>query len=160
MPSATITTEVPVPENPQTGSLKIAVLLNPTKVDMPSLGVSTSLGQVSATSSTKTSTSDLQPTVTSGNTDTGQDLSPAQDFSDVDSLPGRSDKDSEDGEISNFETQEQNEEINCRETVRVVRAFLGWSHILDFECSVGDVDGSDNPWKGKYPCKISRAHDG
>ena len=53
VPSATITTKVPVPEKPQTSSLKIAVPLNPTKVDMPGPGVFTSLGQVSATSSTR-----------------------------------------------------------------------------------------------------------
>ena len=70
-------------------------------------------------------------------------------------LTSRSDKDSEDGEISDFETQEQNEEMNYREMVRAVRAFLGWSHILDL-CSVGDVDRSDNPWKGKHPLKMGK----
>ena len=81
---------------------------------MPGPGVSTSLGQVSTTSSTKTSTSDLQPTATSGDAGAGagQDLPLDQDFSDIDSLPGWSDRDSEDGEISDSETQEQNEEMN------------------------------------------------
>ena len=42
--------------------------------------------------------------------------------------------------------------MNYRETVRSVRAFLGWSHIPDFEAAVGDTDNrSDNPWKGKHP---------
>ena len=36
--------------------------------------------------------------------------------------------------------------MNYRETVRSVRAFLGWSHIPDFEAAVGDTDNrSDNP---------------
>ena len=82
LPSATITAELPIPEKPQTGSLNIAAPLNPTKVDMPSPGVSVSLGQVSTTTSTKASTSNLQPANSSG--DTGQDISAAQDFSDVD----------------------------------------------------------------------------
>ena len=42
--------------------------------------------------------------------------------------------------------------MNYRETVRSVRAFLGWSNIPDFEATVGDTDNrSDNPRKGKYP---------
>ena len=46
--------------------------------------------------------------------------------------------------------------MNYRETVRAVRAFLGWSHIPDFEYSVADGDRSDNPWKGKHPRKTDK----
>ena len=65
-------------------------------------------------------------------------------------------KDSEDGEISDSEVAEQNEEMNYRETVRAVRAFLGWSHIPDFEFSVADGNRSNNPWKGKHPRKSGK----
>ena len=51
---------------------------------------------------------------------------------------------------------EQNEEMNYRETCRSVRAFLGWTHIPDFELSVSDGDRSDNPWKGKHPRKTGK----
>ena len=156
VPSATVTAELLVLEKPQTGSLNITAPLKPTRMDMPSLGVFMSLDQSSTTTSTKTSYSTLQPIVSSGVTGTGPDITTAQDFSDVDSLTGRSDKDSEDGQISDSETQEQNEEMNYWETVRAVRAFFCWSYIPDFECSVGDVDPSDNPWKGKHPCKTGK----
>ena len=53
VPSATITAELPVPDKPQTGSLNIAAPLKLTKVDMPGLGISMSLGQTSNTTSTK-----------------------------------------------------------------------------------------------------------
>ena len=46
--------------------------------------------------------------------------------------------------------------MNYRETVRAVRAFLGWSHIPDFELSASDRDRSDNPWKGKHPRKTGK----
>ena len=71
----------------------------------------------------------------------------------LDPLPDRSDRDSgEEGKLSDTEVTERNEEMNHRETVRSVRAFLGWTHILDFEPAVGDTDNrSDNPWKGKHP---------
>ena len=71
----------------------------------------------------------------------------------LDPLPDRSDGDSgEEGELSDTEVTERNEEMNYRETVRSVRAFLGWTHIPDFEPAVGDSDNrSDNPWKGKHP---------
>ena len=39
--------------------------------------------------------------------------------------------------------------MNYWETVQAVRAFLGWSHIPDFEYSATDGDRSGNPWKGK-----------
>ena len=71
----------------------------------------------------------------------------------VDSFPNHSDKDSgEEGELSDSEVTEKNEEMNYRETVWAIRAFLGWTHIPDFEPSVGDSDNrSDNPRKGKHP---------
>ena len=37
-----------------------------------------------------------------------------------------------------------------------MRAFLGWSHIPDFEFSATDGDRSDNPWKGKHPRKSGK----
>ena len=79
-------------------------------------------------------------------------------LSDGEPLPDRSDKDSgEEGELSDSEVNEKNEEMNYRETVRSVRAFLGWSHIPDFEVSVGDTDDcSDNPWKGKHPRRTGK----
>ena len=72
--------------------------------------------------------------------------------SDVESVTGRSEKNSEEGEISDTETVEQNEEMKGR----AVRAFLGWSHIPDFELSATDGDRSDNPWKGKHPRKSGK----
>ena len=132
MPSTSTIDVLPAPEKSQTGPLNIAKSANPI--------------------STKTATAKLHPTASSS--DTGQDVSTAPEYSDVESLTGRSDKDSEDGEISDSETNEQNEEMNYRETVRAVRAFLGWSHIPNF--SVADGDRSDNPWKGKNPRKMGK----
>ena len=71
-----------------------------------------SLDQSSTTTSTKTSTSNLQPTGSSGVTGTGQDISQWLKISLMLTLTGRSDKDSEDREISDSETQEQNKEMN------------------------------------------------
>ena len=101
-------------------------------------------------------TTDPQPAASSGVPVSGQFFSKAPDDSDVESLTGRSDKDLEEGEISDCETVEQNEEMNYRETVRAVRAFLEWSHIPDFEYSATDGDRSDNPWKGKHPRKTGK----
>ena len=51
---------------------------------------------------------------------------------DVDPSHDQSDRDSgEEGELSNSEVTEKNEEMNYRETVRAVRAFLGWTFIPD-----------------------------
>ena len=76
---------------------------------------------------------------------------------DVELLPDQSDKYSgEEGELSDSEITENNEEMNYRETVRGVRAFLGWTHIPDFEPSAGDSDRSDNPWKGKHPRRTGK----
>ena len=123
MPSSTDNSDLLVPNKPKTGSLQITSL-NPTKVDLPGLEVSTSLCQVSAASSTNTSTIDVPPAASAGATGASQDVSPDQELSDVESIPSWSDKDSEEGEISDSETQEQNEEMNYRETVRAVHAFL------------------------------------
>ena len=69
-----------------------------------------------------------------------------------DVFPDQSDKDSgEEGELSDSEITEKNEEMNYREMVQAVRAFLGWMHIPDFEASAGNMDRSDNPWNGKHP---------
>ena len=85
-------------------------------------------------------------------------VQPDPALSDGDPIPDRSDKDSgEEGELSDSEVAERNEEMNYRETVRSVRAFLGWSHIPDFEAAVGDTDNrSDNPWKGKHPRRTGK----
>ena len=156
VPSDFIIDDLPVPEKPQTGSENISKSTNPTKVDLPGPGASLSLVQDSTTNSGKASAAELHPTASSGDTGTGQDFSTAQDYSDVESLPSWCDKDSEDGEISDSEANEQNEEMNYRETLRAVRAFLSLSHIPDFELSVADGDRSDNPWKGKHPRKTGK----
>ena len=77
-------------------------------------------------------------------------------MSEDDTFQAQSDKESEEGEISDAEVQEKNEEMNYRETVRAVRAFLGFTQIPDFEASTGDYDCSDNPWKGKHPWKSGK----
>ena len=46
--------------------------------------------------------------------------------------------------------------MNYRETLRAVRAFLGWAHIPDFEYSAIDGNRCDNPWKGKHPRKMGK----
>ena len=58
---------------------------------------------------------------------------------------------------SNKEVAECYEKMTFRETVRAVRAFLGWSYIPDFEASPGDTDRSDNTWKGKHPRRMQKA---
>ena len=40
--------------------------------------------------------------------------------------------------------------------MRAVRAFLGFTHIPDFQPATGDYDRSDNPWKGKHPRKSGK----
>ena len=139
---------LPVPEKSQTGPLNFVKPAISTKEDMSGPDDSLSLGQDSSVVSTESTTAVLHPTALPGDTGagTGQNISTAPEYSDVESLTGWSDKDSEEGEIS---ASEQNEEMNDRETVRAVRAFLGWSHI---PFSVADGDRSDNPWKGKHPC--------
>ena len=100
------------------------------------------------------------PQHSSGSTSFAPDsfTQPDPPLSDGEPLLDRSDKDSgEEGELSDSEVVERNEEMNYRETVRSVRAFLGWSHIPDFEAAVGDTDNrSDNPWKGKHPRRTGK----
>ena len=65
--------------------------------------------------------------------------------------------DSEDGQLSDStETPEQTEDMTYRETVRSVRAFMGWHHIPTFESDYTEPDKSNNPWKGKHPRKPTR----
>ena len=127
-------------------------------MDIPGPGAFLSLGHDSCTGSSVLTTAEPQPAASSATSGTGSGpfLTTAPDDSDVESVTGRSDKDSEEGEISDCETVEQNEEMNYRETVRAVRAFLGWSHIPNFEYSATDGDRSDNPWKGKHPHKTGK----
>ena len=120
------------------------------KVDAPVPGPALSLTSgVDSIPKPATSFFSTLPHTTTGVSGAGQSFSNEQDMSDVDSNPDRSDKASDEGEISDSEAAEQNEEMNYRETCRAVRAFLGWNHIPDFELSVSDGDRSDNPWKGK-----------
>ena len=42
------------------------------------------------------------------------------------------------------EKPEKDEEMSYRETVRSIRAFLGWNFISDFELSYSDPDKSNN----------------
>ena len=51
---------------------------------------------------------------------------------------------------------EQTEDMSYRETVRSVRAFMGWHHIPAFETDFSEPDKSNNPWKGKNPRKPTR----
>ena len=94
----------------------------------------------------------------SGSTSVDQFVPPDQGsvMSEDDTFQTQSDKESEEGEISDAVVQEKNEEMNYRETVRAVRAFLGFTQIPDFEASTGDYDHSDNPWKGKHPRKSQK----
>ena len=64
---------------------------------------------------------------------------------------------SEDGHFSDVaDPPEQTEDMSYRETVRSVRAFMGWHHILAFETDFSEPDKSNNPWKGKNPRKPTR----
>ena len=71
--------------------------------------------------------------------------------SDDDTVHHQSDKESEEGAISDSDIQENNEEMNYQETVRAV-----FTHIPDLEPSASDHDRSDNPWKGKHPANQAR----
>ena len=63
----------------------------------------------------------------------------------------------EEGQLSNSnDPPEQTEDMSCRETVRSVRAFMGWHHIPTFETDYTEPDKSSNPWKGKHPNKPTR----
>ena len=64
---------------------------------------------------------------------------------------------SEDGHFSDVaDPPEQTEDMSYRETVRSVRAFMGWHHIPAFETDFSELDKSNNPWKGKNPRKPTR----
>ena len=154
--------EVPAPVKDQTVDtfLPMQKLDEPAKVDIPVTGPALSLSSgvdsaTKPTTSTGTSFSTLPHSVT-GDSGTGPSFFTEPDLSDVDSNHDRSDKASDEGEISNSEATEQNEEMNYRETCRAVRAFLGWNHIPDFELSISDGDRSNNPWKGKHPRKTGK----
>ena len=57
---------------------------------------------------------------------------------------------SEEGHFSDVaDPPEQTEDMSCRETVRSVRAFMGWHHIPAFETDFSEPDKSNNPWKGR-----------
>ena len=66
------------------------------------------------------------------------------------------DLDSEDGELSESETDKPEEEMSYREMVRSIRAFMGWNFIPDFELEYSDPDKSNNPWHGKNPRSTSK----
>ena len=64
---------------------------------------------------------------------------------------------SEEGRFSDVaDPPEQTEDMSYRETVRSVRAFMGWHHIPAFETDFSEPDKSNNPWKGKNPRKPTR----
>ena len=64
---------------------------------------------------------------------------------------------SDDGHFSDVtDPPEQTEDMSYRETVRSVRAFMGWHHIPAFETDFSEPDKSNNPWKGKNPRKPTR----
>ena len=46
--------------------------------------------------------------------------------------------------------------MSYRETVRSVRAFMGWHHIPAFETDYAEPEKSNNPWKDKNPRKPTR----
>ena len=158
-PTATVVSEAPAPVKDQTVSISLPAQKHdePVKVDAPVPGPALSLTSgVDSIPKPATSFFSTLPHTTTGVSGAGQSFSNEQDVSDVDSNPDRSDEASDEGEISDSETTEQNEEMNYRETCRLVRAFLGWNHIPDFELSVSDGDRSDNPWKGKHPRKTGK----
>ena len=131
----------------------------PTTTDAPVVPAFTGpASQPTSILSVPASSTTSAPATGSGPTSSQQFVSPdhASFASDYDALQATSDKESEEGEISDTEGQEKNEEMNYRETVRAVRTFLGFTHIPDFEASTGDYDRSDNPWKGKHPRKSGK----
>ena len=148
----------PVPDDLQTGDIFFNQPSVATKVNMPGSGSFVSPGQNKSSDSSGLPASDAAQVGSSGAPGhvSGPVSETAVDDSDIESVTGRSVKGFEEGEISDTETVEQNEEMSYRETVRSVRAFLGWSHIPDFELSASDGDHSDNPWKGKHPRKTGK----
>ena len=160
VPTATVVSEAPAPvkEHTVSTSLPTQHTEQPAKVDIPVPGSALSLssgGDSIFKPATLSGSSTLSAPVT-GASGVGQSFFADPDASDVDSNHDQSNKDSDEGEISDSETTEQNEEMNYRETCRAVRAFLGWTHIPDFELSVSDGDTSNNPWKGKRPRKTGK----
>ena len=154
--------EAPAPGKDQTVNISLPTqkIDEPAKVDIPVPGPALSLTSgVDSISKPATSTGasfSTLPHSATGISVAGQSFFTEPDVSDVDSNHDRSDKASDEGEISDSEATEQNEEMNYRETCRAVRAFLGWNHIPDFELSISDGDRSDNPWKGKHPRKTGK----
>ena len=158
-PTATVVSEAPAPVKDQTVTIAPPSQKQdkPVEVDAPVQGPALSLSSgVDSNPKLTTSMFTTLPPATTGSSGAGQSFFHEQDVSDVDSNPDRSDKVSDEGEISDSDNTEQNEEMNYRETCRAVRAFLGWTHIPDFELSVLDGDRSDNPWKGKHPRKTGK----
>ena len=158
-PTATVVSEAPAPVKDQTVTIAPPSQKQdkPVEVDAPVPGpaLSPSSG-VDSSPKLTTSMFTTLPPATTGSSGAGQSFFHEQDVSDVDSNPDRSDKVSDEGEISDSDNTEQNEEMNYQETCRAVRAILGWNHIPDFELSVLDGDRSDNPWKGKHPRKTGK----
>ena len=159
-PTATVVSEAPAPvkDNTINTSLPVQSTEEPAKVDIPVPGPVLSLASgidYTYSSSNPSASNTLSASIT-GSTGAGQSLFAEPDISDAESTHDRSDKDSDEVEISDSEATEQNEEMNYRETCRAVRAFLGWNHIPDFELSVSDGDRSNNPWKGKHPRKTGK----
>ena len=160
VPTATVVSEAPAPvkEHTVSTSLPTQHTEQPAKVDIPVPGPALSLssgGDSISKPATLSGSSTLSASVT-GSSGVGQSFFADPDASDVESNHDQSNKDSDEGEISDSEATEQNEEMNYRETCRAVRAFLGWTHIPDFELSVSDGDTSNNPWKGKRPRKTGK----
>ena len=80
MSSSTGKADLPVLDQLKTGSVLVKTSVPSTKVDVSGGGVSMSLGQVSATSTTNTSKPGFDPA-----TGTGHDISPDQELSEDES---------------------------------------------------------------------------
>ena len=131
----------PVLDDSQTGDSFFIQPALASKVDMPGPGSVVSPRKDKSADSSSLSASDAAQVYSSGATGhvSGPVSEAAVGDSDNESVTGRSVKDSEEGEISDTETVEQNEEMSYRKTVRSVRTFLGWSHIPDFQPMTGYV---------------------
>ena len=127
VPTATVVSEAPAPVKEHTVSTSLPTLHTeqPAKVDIPVPGPALSLssgGDSISKPATLSGSSTLSAPVT-GASGVGQSFFADPDASDVDSNHDQSNKDSDEGEISDSEATEQNEEMNYRETCRAVRAF-------------------------------------
>ena len=114
-----------------------------------------------SSSTAQLSAGSLQSAPADLSTGAGSFLPESQDFfetvSDVDFDKSESMSGTDEGQISDStETPEQTEDMSYRETVRSVRAFMGWNHIPTFESDFAEPDKSNNPWKGKQPRKPTR----